>query len=956
MNSIPEPLRASPQWVLWRYGEPRSDGKRAKPPVDLRGRMIDPHKPEHWLEFSEAQAALQEEGGLFAGLGFVLSADDPFTCIDLDNCLDAQGRATPEAQALVDRFNSYTEVSPSGRGLHIWVTGRLARACKRGHIELYDRARYMTMTGKPYGKATRIRACQRALATLLARLEQGAATDTAKAPETATITTGWQGVQLDNGPLTAADEALIERVRAGRQGPKFDALMRGDTSAYGGDSSAADLALASLLAWHTKGDTRQACRIFGVSELAARDKWQTRPDYQQRTLWQGLQNQPAPQDHNLTTGGASGPSPPVVNLEDEEALEAALSALVEATREDCGAPFATETLALLAALKKKDKPRFMRLRQELKQANPGVILGELGRDVRAANRAARPKAATASPPVSGSLAHLPPEVAERVGAFSGCLLTEDDQGNESLVPQSTAALRIGAALRGIYAWSETGLCWHHFNGSHWEKCPAVSFDRAVTALLLAGTGDKGFSHNYELGVVQLIQKLGGNLLPQVAPGHIPFANGLLDLATRTLTPASPDNADTWCLPYRYEAGAQCPGFQAWLHQAVDGDADTVQLLRGWINALLTGRPDLQYFLHLQGAAGTGKSTFGRLVFKLIGQANSVTTTLKELEQNRFETAGIHGKRLVAVEDADKYGGAVNTLKAMTGRDPLRLERKNQQQEGAFIFEGQTLIMSNARLATTDYTSGIERRRITVAFQRRISPEERAAWEARGGEEAILHAEIPGVIEWALALSREEVTAIFKRQPERVRLDNLDAAMFNNPIAEWVLNNLIPDAGAAAQVGDKQEDRSSGVTIYWNANIWLYPNYLAWCLANGRKQVSLNQFSDAVVEIAKTYGAAGAYKKRRGSGPFKGTRIYGVRLRCEHEQSWLEMQEQPQGQQDSSGARTGATTGHSLERSGNLASLPLGGFFTTGGEAPPAWPAGAAPPGAIPDRRPPHDAL
>lgn len=77
MNNIPEPLKASPQWVLWRYGEPRPDGKRAKPPVDLHGRMIDPHKPEHWLEFSEAQAALQEEGGLFAGLGFVLSADDP---------------------------------------------------------------------------------------------------------------------------------------------------------------------------------------------------------------------------------------------------------------------------------------------------------------------------------------------------------------------------------------------------------------------------------------------------------------------------------------------------------------------------------------------------------------------------------------------------------------------------------------------------------------------------------------------------------------------------------------------------------------------------------------------------------------------------------------------------------------------------------------------------------------
>lgn len=78
--------------------------------------------------------------------------------------------------------------------------------------------------------------------------------------------------------------------------------------------------------------------------------------------------------------------------------------------------------------------------------------------------------------------------------------------------------------------------------------------------------------------------------------------------------------------------------------------------------------------------------------------------MKQLEQNRFETAGIHGKRLVCIE-ADKYGGSVSVLKAMTGQDPLRLERKNQQQSGNFILlHHQVLVMSNERLATTDYTS------------------------------------------------------------------------------------------------------------------------------------------------------------------------------------------------------------------------------------------------------------
>nr|WP_232371179.1 phage/plasmid primase, P4 family [Desulfogranum marinum] len=231
---------------------------------------------------------------------------------------------------------------------------------------------------------------------------------------------------------------------------------------------------------------------------------------------------------------------------------------------------------------------------------------------------------------------------------------------------------------------------------------------------------------------------------------IPFQNGLLDLATGELVPATPANASTWILPFEYEREAQCPHFLTWLSEAVEGDEDTIALLRAWLNALLTSRSDLQVFLHLIGPGGTGKSTFGRLVFVLVGEENATTTSLKQLETNRFESANIFGKRLTAIEEAGKYGGSVSVLKAMTGQDPLRLERKNQQQQGSFIYKGQTLLMSNERLASSDYTSGIERRRVTVEFKKRVTQEERAAWAKRGGETEILHREAPGIINWALA--------------------------------------------------------------------------------------------------------------------------------------------------------------------------------------------------------------
>ncbi len=241
-GNIPEALKSHPQWVGWAYGEIRSNGKQAKPPVDIHGRKIDPTDPANWLDFDEAVAALEEDGSAFSGIGFVLSAADPFTCIDLDDCLDDAGQPNAEASAILNRFNSYTEVSPSGHGLHLWIRGKLAQARRKGKIEVYDRARYITMTGQVFGPSPEIAERQEELDRLVARL---GGTDKGTSKVCAPVHGGSHiGIALDNGPLTAADEALIARIQAGKQGLKFDALMKGDLSAYGSDQSAADLALA----------------------------------------------------------------------------------------------------------------------------------------------------------------------------------------------------------------------------------------------------------------------------------------------------------------------------------------------------------------------------------------------------------------------------------------------------------------------------------------------------------------------------------------------------------------------------------------------------------------------------------------------------------------------------------------------------------------------------------------
>ena len=568
-----------------------------------------------------------------------------------------------------------------------------------------------------------------------------------------------------------------------------------------------------------------------------------------------------------------------------------LPELLEQTGMDCGAPFESDALAMLARLKHDDKSRFMRVRNDLKSANRAVILSELDKDIRSSSR--KRQRIQSSSPSSSSFSNSYPSLCsalkEKALHLSNVLIHEDENGNQSIAPQSEAAALFSQALTGSYTFSIEALGWYKFADCYWKECPATEFDTAVTYLMYAAAGNLGFSNSYQAGVTSLLQKSGQNHLPEAQPGTIPFQNGILDLGSGQLQEATPENAATWVLPFEYTSDATCPNFLDWLTTAIDGDKETVLLLQAWINALLTGRPDLQVFLHLIGPAGTGKSTFGRLMFILVGNDNATTTTLKQLESNRFEAANIFGKRLAAIEDADKYGGSVSVLKAITGEDPLRLERKNQQQQGSFIYTGQTLLMSNERLATKDYTSGIERRRITIDFKRRVTQEERAKWTERGGESKLLYLEAPGIINWALSLSHEEVTVVFKAMPEKIRRANLDAARFNNPLVDWMVKCLLPCPDSATQIGSKKEHREYGRVYYEHADERLYPNYLTWCQKSGREQVSLQRFSEAVKDAAHTYGAA-VTKKRESDG----TKLYGVRIRSKNEKSWLDTLEYPEG--------------------------------------------------------------
>jgi hypothetical protein len=160
-DTIPAELRALP-WVLWRP-EPRWD-KFGNPdkPDKVPYRIADPTRrashsdPATWGTFEDAVEAYGslvelspwQDRGPIAGMGVVLTAEARVTCIDLDRVIADEGQLDPRAEQIITRCHSWTEISPSGTGVHVFVKGRVARALKGNQIEVYGTARYICVTGQ----------------------------------------------------------------------------------------------------------------------------------------------------------------------------------------------------------------------------------------------------------------------------------------------------------------------------------------------------------------------------------------------------------------------------------------------------------------------------------------------------------------------------------------------------------------------------------------------------------------------------------------------------------------------------------------------------------------------------------------------------------------------------------------------------------------------------------------
>lgn len=240
-------MRCMPNWVC----------RREKIPFNPRtGYAAKAGQPDTWATFGEVVHAAPQ----YDGIGFEFDGSG-IIGVDFDHCIE-NGQLAPWVAEWVKRFDSYTEISPSGTGIHILCMGTLhgKPAIKRKEVEIYDRARYFTITGKTLDRVRPLRTTQDALDALYQAFERKD-TPQKQAPVSRPLV-------LDD------DEALLDKIKQSRTGDHFTELWNGSIARYGSQSEA-DMALCNILAFWTQRDAERMDRLFRRSGLM-RKKWDRR--------------------------------------------------------------------------------------------------------------------------------------------------------------------------------------------------------------------------------------------------------------------------------------------------------------------------------------------------------------------------------------------------------------------------------------------------------------------------------------------------------------------------------------------------------------------------------------------------------------------------------------------------------------------------------------------------------
>ncbi|EOL9082072.1 DUF5906 domain-containing protein [Escherichia coli] len=462
------------------------------------------------------------------------------------------------------------------------------------------------------------------------------------------------------------------------------------------------------------------------------------------------------------------------------------------------------------------------------------------------------------------------EQAERGEVSAMKLVTKNSDLSRPALNQMGASQR-GEVLLEYYgralAINDDSDVVHHYNGIVWVPVSDKELQRSMAKIFI----DAGISYSQNaIKFAVDTMKLSLPVMGGADRNLIGFSNGVFDTRTGNFRE---HNKNDWLLnaselPFSPPAEGEtlathAPNFWKWLRRSVANNDRKADRVLAALFMVLANRYDWQLFLEVTGPGGSGKSVMAEICTMLAGKANTVSASMKALEDAR-ERALVVGFSLIIMPDMARYAGDGAGIKAITGGDKVAIDPKHKAPYSTRI-PAVVLAVNNNAMSFSDRSGGISRRRVIFNFSEVVPENER---------DPMLVEKIEG----ELAVVIRHLLTRFSDQDEARRL------LYEQQKSEEALvikregDSLVDFCGYLMSLV-KCEGMMVGNAgiVPFSPRRYLYHAYLAYMSAHGLgKPVSLKRFGTdmpgAMAEYGKEYKRAKCTK-----GPDKGRVITNVLL-------------------------------------------------------------------------------
>lgn len=320
---------------------------------------------------------------------------------------------------------------------------------------------------------------------------------------------------------------------------------------------------------------------------------------------------------------------------------------------------------------------------------------------------------------------------------------------------------------------------------------------------------------------------------KLAQEFLCLENGMLHIASRRLFAHNKFFFSFYRFPFRYDPKAYSPNWESFIEFACASKHEegfmpepaVMLLIRNYMAYVLSESISHQFYMHIIGNSGTGKTTLGNVLLKMIGPDKSMMMKINN-DKDPFLLQNIRGKKFIFVNEMDSSymeSSVEEMLKSLTSFDPIAIRQMYKGFKDARN-EAKTLVCSNNFPHTTDSSGALMRRLLLVKFDRVIPKDQASRWI---GETNNFESELSGIFNWLL----EGFKAIEEKGHQAFDLPPVckewkkEIVTYSNHIINWARENTKIN-------GYNGEENKPYPDKFRSRTSELYTDYDNWCMVNG----------------------------------------------------------------------------------------------------------------------------